>query len=281
MNGKYQALTVGMAAQIGSDYRVKRMDMVAYYCPNPDCPCRDVTLRFFDADDKFKTKLFQIVLNYETWQLISSDVYGTDADYNVIIDEFMNDNIADIKSMICSGKEAACSNRHSLRDDIDYASLKINDMVLYSDVYSISAYDQLLLEVDQQLYMASDYYCLNPECDCKEVIIVFDKVNDNKITDPPVMTCRVKFKTGRLVIEDKGISLKLSRQLYKELLAGFDGAGIKLFEERYARIKKWGEVFMQNKAAYNRSNIQITNKVGRNTPCPCGSGKKYKFCCGV
>jgi preprotein translocase subunit SecA len=23
------------------------------------------------------------------------------------------------------------------------------------------------------------------------------------------------------------------------------------------------------------------NKVGRNDPCPCGSGKKYKKCCGV
>ena len=22
------------------------------------------------------------------------------------------------------------------------------------------------------------------------------------------------------------------------------------------------------------------NKVGRNDPCPCGSGKKYKHCCG-
>ena len=22
------------------------------------------------------------------------------------------------------------------------------------------------------------------------------------------------------------------------------------------------------------------NKVGRNDPCPCGSGKKYKQCCG-
>ena len=25
---------------------------------------------------------------------------------------------------------------------------------------------------------------------------------------------------------------------------------------------------------------QITPKVGRNNPCPCGSGKKYKHCCG-
>ena len=25
----------------------------------------------------------------------------------------------------------------------------------------------------------------------------------------------------------------------------------------------------------------ILRKVGRNEPCPCGSGKKYKFCCGA
>ncbi|MBU1877352.1 MAG: SEC-C domain-containing protein, partial [Chloroflexi bacterium] len=25
---------------------------------------------------------------------------------------------------------------------------------------------------------------------------------------------------------------------------------------------------------------QPTGKVGRNDPCPCGSGKKYKKCCG-
>ena len=26
---------------------------------------------------------------------------------------------------------------------------------------------------------------------------------------------------------------------------------------------------------------RATKKVGRNDPCPCGSGKKYKQCCGV
>jgi uncharacterized protein YecA (UPF0149 family) len=26
--------------------------------------------------------------------------------------------------------------------------------------------------------------------------------------------------------------------------------------------------------------VQRKEKVGRNTPCPCGSGKKYKKCCG-
>src|SRR5262249_4507819 len=29
-----------------------------------------------------------------------------------------------------------------------------------------------------------------------------------------------------------------------------------------------------------RGGLQRTEKTGRNDPCPCGSGKKYKKCCG-
>ena len=27
--------------------------------------------------------------------------------------------------------------------------------------------------------------------------------------------------------------------------------------------------------------VKVEHKVGRNDPCPCGSGKKYKHCCGM
>ena len=30
-----------------------------------------------------------------------------------------------------------------------------------------------------------------------------------------------------------------------------------------------------------RKPVVKTQKVGRNDPCPCGSGKKYKKCCGA
>ena len=39
-----------------------------------------------------------------------------------------------------------------------------------------------------------------------------------------------------------------------------------------------------NKSAQNTSPEPITRdepKLGRNEPCPCGSGKKYKHCCGA
>ena len=31
----------------------------------------------------------------------------------------------------------------------------------------------------------------------------------------------------------------------------------------------------------NRPEIDLTQKIGRNDPCPCGSGKKFKKCCGA
>lgn len=31
---------------------------------------------------------------------------------------------------------------------------------------------------------------------------------------------------------------------------------------------------------FRKSGMAVSNKIGRNDPCPCGSGKKYKKCCG-
>jgi len=37
--------------------------------------------------------------------------------------------------------------------------------------------------------------------------------------------------------------------------------------------------FAGGKSAVRRP--AVSKKVGRNDPCPCGSGKKYKKCCGA
>ena len=37
---------------------------------------------------------------------------------------------------------------------------------------------------------------------------------------------------------------------------------------------------MQGKPKMGHAQVKMTNKIGRNDPCPCGSGKKYKYCHG-
>ncbi len=53
-------------------------------------------------------------------------------------------------------------------------------------------------------------------------------------------------------------------------------------------LKEWDAVYTeeQRNAFYreqkaSRTVVRETKKVGRNEPCPCGSGKKYKQCCGA
>ncbi|MFC0024774.1 SEC-C metal-binding domain-containing protein [Neobacillus cucumis] len=60
--------------------------------------------------------------------------------------------------------------------------------------------------------------------------------------------------------------------------------------QQHPDIELWKQAVMESELhfrnASNQKNLQQSvtvrkeNKVGRNDPCPCGSGKKYKKCCG-
>jgi len=57
-------------------------------------------------------------------------------------------------------------------------------------------------------------------------------------------------------------------------------------EEMERRQRRQQMMLSQQQAAASggTGNSQVKReaaKVGRNDPCPCGSGKKYKKCCGV
>ena len=76
----------------------------------------------------------------------------------------------------------------------------------------------------------------------------------------------------------------------KDPLSEFKKEAFLLFEELLEKIKidiikfllNLNIVFSENKSEEKIENNQLgkSQKVGRNDKCPCGSGKKYKHCCG-
>ena len=51
------------------------------------------------------------------------------------------------------------------------------------------------------------------------------------------------------------------------------------------QLEEWADVLSEEvrdeiTAQFKADTQAVSNKVGRNDPCPCGSGKKYKKCCG-
>ena len=51
-------------------------------------------------------------------------------------------------------------------------------------------------------------------------------------------------------------------------------------------LEEWDDLLpeeqrLEIKKQFNEDHRAVSHKVGRNDPCPCGSGKKYKKCCGA
>ncbi len=50
-------------------------------------------------------------------------------------------------------------------------------------------------------------------------------------------------------------------------------------------LPEWADILPEERRKeitkeFRTSKMAVSSKVGRNDPCPCGSGKKYKKCCG-
>lgn len=67
-----------------------------------------------------------------------------------------------------------------------------------------------------------------------------------------------------------------------EFIADYYEKGLRKKHHEVAHFKKKdGEwYFYEAETPTQEQYIRETPKVGRNDPCPCGSGKKYKKCCG-
>ena len=105
-----------------------------------------------------------------------------------------------------------------------------------------------------------------------EILIMtgfLDGINDSLKVANPIET----------MDENTEVNLGFDKELlYKNMV---DAKADWLYE-----LPEWNDIFDQEKqkALYREQKKSGTivkgHKVGRNDPCPCGSGKKYKFCCG-
>ena len=66
-----------------------------------------------------------------------------------------------------------------------------------------------------------------------------------------------------------------------EFIARFrDKEGLRNYHER-GRFKRLKKQWRFTEGTMVKSAPVSVTKIGRNDPCPCGSGKKYKKCCGA
>ena len=96
-----------------------------------------------------------------------------------------------------------------------------------------------------------------------------DGINDSLAEPNPIETME----------EDTVVSLAFDKaRLYKNMVAAK--------ADWLYNLPQWEKIFPEEERARlykeqkESTTIRKPKKIGRNDPCPCGSGKKYKKCCG-
>lgn len=130
-------------------------------------------------------------------------------------------------------------------------------------------YEQLLAEPDTEVKGTVAELAAKYDMSISLFTGFLDGINDSLVTPNPIEE----------MTEETEVSLKFDREkLYYNMV----GARADWLYE----LPAWNDILTEEKRkelflAQRKSNTIVKEKkVGRNDPCPCGSGKKYKFCCG-
>ena len=130
-------------------------------------------------------------------------------------------------------------------------------------------YEQLLNNPDETVTGTVKELAEKYDLDILTMTGFLDGINESLVEPNPIDTME----------EDTQVSLAFDKEkLYKNMV---DAKADWLYE-----LPQWNEIFTEEKRKelYREQKasgtIRKPKKVGRNDPCPCGSGKKYKYCCG-
>ena len=130
-------------------------------------------------------------------------------------------------------------------------------------------YEKLLSDPDTEVKGTVRELAEKYNMDVMTMVGCLDGINDSLKEANPIETME----------EDTEVSLAFDKEkLYKNMV---DARADWLYE-----LPQWNDIYDEEtrKRLFleqrKSGTIRKEKKIGRNDPCPCGSGKKYKKCCG-
>ena len=130
-------------------------------------------------------------------------------------------------------------------------------------------YEKLLSNPDEEVRGTVKELAERYGQDVMTMVGFLDGIDESLVVPNPIDT----------LDEDTVVNLVFDKEkLYKNMVAA---RADWLYE-----LPQWKEIFSESelkklyKEQKESTTIRKGKKIGRNDPCPCGSGKKYKKCCG-
>jgi hypothetical protein len=171
-------------------------------------------------------------------------------------------------------------------------------LVGYAEIFPFA--NEFPFELAGQAWEIDDQYCIAPGCKCERVLLNFLPLGSeiqpaqDMIEDPPAAFYEYQRHSLEKLEQPVGGQppLEVLLQTLKEKYPEFDSTVMKRRRQlRALFVRALSREFDPPSDAAEAGNDvpgvdepisrRTSAKVGRNDPCPCGSGKKYKKCCGA
>jgi SEC-C motif len=265
----------------GSHLLVSKVDV----CTAPACDCRDIGLRAIalDVDDgfdpthlssdallaRFATEAMEARLDIDTGNVAPDDYEGRvplSAEWVQYVQAHVDGELLDVlheKWLRSKGTKSVPKTEWEPRDP--------GDLVGWYEAHPSDRSDIYLVD-DHGAFIAEDLFCVKPACTCDEAVIAFAPAEVASAQD--VGSIRLRIST--LEVVERRVEAS-DAALLDRLWLAFSARHRHLTARLLERNKQMVELASgRGRSAPARS----TPRAGRNELCPCGSGKKYKRCCG-
>jgi len=280
-----------------SDGQADVYDVVVDMCQSPVCSCWDINLICTPPQEAAPSKARRRILSLDLSSRGLSENRSRMAPADLALARGLAAGMSpDQWQKLCSLFVAA---KRRIMDNCDLASLDVlfppeveleGSMVAYSDVFLYAR--ELLFEAEGERWLVEDLHCLQRRCTCYDVLILFYAVGSapersdtgERPGAPPTLqpTAAVRFDLRRLTMElepDPPADASAAFGLMAALRESHPDVLDHLAERRRV-LRSLFRRYLRRVREEKRPPAPASPKVGRNDPCPCGSGKKFKRCCG-
>jgi SEC-C motif len=272
-------------ASIQNSDRIEKYECKISACENPVCTCGDIDLELIPIQTDGVTKQHLLrrsveididkrTLGYKNLEqvpgkdlIFAESFLGHLDDYDF---QFLYESHFKYKNKISENTPPENIDGYFDYHKVEYDGL----MSAYNDILPYG--DQFIVAVDGNQCIILDQYCLLPKCPCSDTNLDIISTGNFGKLGKEIFSAELNYRKKQWKL-DGGSSFSISLDTVRKAV---EEQNPDIYSRMHKRHKKLKAIYThcKRKNYSSEQGVQV-QKVGRNDPCPCGSGKKYKKCC--
>jgi len=275
--------TQSIIAETSNEQGAVRYECSLSVCPDLSCGCRVIQIDLSlagteDNETKPPSRYVKIDLFDKSFEPMKKDNAQLDelrfakkflACLNDADFDFLSKKHFEIKNRLTEEAKPDAIDAY-----FDFQGIERGVMSGYNNVLPFA--DRLVTTLSGKKYRIIDQYCLRPQCLCTDTNLSVIDFDESGGRGKELSCIGVNYEKKSWKIVEEG-SLALDPDVLRSTMENEIPGLYDILRQRHFRLKSIYN-FCKEKH-FSTHQPSILPKVGRNDPCPCGSGKKFKKCC--